>query len=176
MKNYKKRDIIVVIVCFVLGLCLMGYDAYKYQYWGASIEYNYAWEEQLKEYLTWDYYESASGLKIPEEFLNQMKSNLSKTVTPVEEEIPEPEVEKPVVQPKVAPVASVAKPAPVKDKYADVMNVRLSKGRRNEIKAFCTNCGVTVTQYIESSFEYLAKEVAAGNIVISKGGITKISN
>ena len=42
--------------------------------------------------------------------------------------------------------------------------------------AFCTNCGVTVTQYIESSFEYLAKEVAAGNIVISKGGITKISN
>ena len=107
--------------------------------------------------------------EIPEEFLNQMKSNLSKTVTPVEEEIP-------VVQPKVAPVASVAKPAPVKDKYADVMNVRLSKGRRNEIKAFCTNCGVTVTQYIESSFEYLAKEVAAGNIVISKGGITKISN
>ena len=70
MKNYKKRDIIVVIVCFVLGLCLMGYDAYKYQYWGASIEYNYAWEEQLKEYLTWDYYESASWLKIPEEFLN----------------------------------------------------------------------------------------------------------
>ena len=113
---------------------------------------------------------------IPEEFLNQMKSNLSKTVTPVEEEIPEPEVEKPVVQPKVAPVAAVAKPAPVKDKYADVMNVRLSKGRRNEIEAFCTNCGVTVTQYIESSFEYLAKEVAAGNIVISKGGITKISN
>lgn len=111
---------------------------------------------------------------IPEEFLNQMKSNLSRTVTPIEEEIPEPE--KIVVQQKVAPVAAVAKPAPVKDKYADVMNVRLSKGRRNEIKAFCTNCGVTVTQYIESSFEYLAKEVAAGNIVISKGGITKISN
>ena len=112
---------------------------------------------------------------IPLEFINQMKSNLSKTVTPVEEEIPEPEVQ-PVIQQKEAPVALTAKPAPVKDKYADVMNVRLSKGRRNEIKAFCTNCGVTVTQYIESSFEYLAKEVAAGNIVISKGGITKIAN
>ena len=112
---------------------------------------------------------------IPEEFLNQMKSNLSRSVTTVEEENPEPEVQ-PVIQQKEAPVALVAKPAPVKDKYADVMNVRLSKGRRNEIKAFCTNCGVTVTQYIESSFEYLAKEVAAGNIVISKGGITKISN
>jgi hypothetical protein len=105
-----------------------------------------------------------------------MKSNLSKSVTTVEEEIPEPVVEKTIVQPKVAPVTAVAKPAPVKDKYADVMNIRLSKGRRNEIKAFCTNCGVTITQYIESSFEYLAKEVAAGNIVISKGGITKISN
>ena len=112
---------------------------------------------------------------IPQEFLNQMKSNLSRSVTTVEEEISEPEVQ-PVIQQKGAPVVLAAKPAPVKDKYADVMNIRLSKGRRNEIKAFCTNCGVTVTQYIESSFEFLAKEVAAGNIVISKGGITKISN
>ena len=112
---------------------------------------------------------------IPLEFLNQMKSNLSKTVTTVEEDIPEP-VAQPVIQQNAAPVAAVTKSAVVKDKYADVMNVRLSKGRRNEIKAFCTNCGVTVTQYIESSFEYLAKEVAAGNIVISKGGITKLSN
>ena len=112
---------------------------------------------------------------IPQEFLNQMKSNLSKTVTTVEEDIPESE-EQPVVLQKEAPVAAVAKPATVKDKYADVMNVRLSKGRRNEIKAFCTNCGVTVTQYIESSFEYLSQEFAAGNFVISKGGITKISN
>ena len=112
---------------------------------------------------------------IPLEFLNQMKSNLSKTVTTVEEESPEP-VAQPVIQQNTAPLAAAAKPALVKDKYADVMNVRLSKGRRNEIKAFCTNCGVTVTQYIESSFEFLAKEVAAGNIVISKGGITKISN
>ena len=111
---------------------------------------------------------------IPQEFLNQMKSNLSRSVT-AEEDIPEPEVQ-PVIQQKEAPVTLVTKPTAVKDKYADVMNVRLSKGRRNEIKAFCTSCGVTITQYIESSFEYLAKEVAAGNIVISKGGITKISN
>ena len=61
-----------------------------------------------------------------------------------------------------------------KGKYADVMNVRLSNGRRDEIKRFCTNCGVTVTQYIESSFEFLAKEVAAGHIVISRGGISKV--
>ncbi len=59
-------------------------------------------------------------------------------------------------------------------KYADVMNIRLSKGRREEIKKFCTNCGVTITQYIESSFEFLSKEVSTGKIVISKGGITKV--
>ena len=112
---------------------------------------------------------------IPQEFLNQMKSNLSKAVTTDEEELQTTEV-KPVQQQKEPAAVAATKTSSVKEKYADVMNIRLSKGRRNEIKAFCTNCGVTVTQYIESSFEYLAKEVAAGNIVISKGGITKLSN
>ena len=122
---------------------------------------------------------------IPQDFLVQMKSNLKKTSTAVlEEEPPEP-----VSTPTAAPAQAFERPindnpsftplqhahGPAKDKYADVMNIRLSKGRRNEIKAFCTNCGVTVTQYIESSFEFFAREVAAGNIVISKGGITKVT-
>lgn len=131
---------------------------------------------------------------IPQDFLNQMKSNLKKSPDPVIEEVKEA----PVVQKTAVPVQE-ATPAvtttyeaaktvqevqtpsfkPVetapKDKYADVMNIRLSKGRRNEIKAFCTSNGVTITQYIESSFEFFAREVAAGNISISKGGITKIA-
>lgn len=131
---------------------------------------------------------------IPQDFLNQMKSNLKKSPDPVIEEVKEA----PVVQKTTVPVQE-ATPAvtttyeaaktvqevqtpsfkPVetapKDKYADVMNIRLSKGRRNEIKAFCTSNGVTITQYIESSFEFFAREVAAGNISISKGGITKIA-
>lgn len=90
---------------------------------------------------------------IPLDFLEQMKTNL--TINTDEENIEQKESSK-------------------KGKYADVMNVRLSNGRRDEIKRFCTNCGVTVTQYIESSFEFLAKEVAAGHIVISKGGISKV--
>ena len=101
---------------------------------------------------------------IPQDFVNQIKQNLSKS-DPTENTVNQ------VIQ-----NPAVLKNTSTKEKYADVMNIRLSKGRRNEIKAFCTNCGVTVTQYIESSFEYLAKEVAAGNIVISKGGITKLSN
>ena len=119
---------------------------------------------------------------IPQDFLNQMKANLKKDPDPVvEEEV----IEKPVVskhikeeyaeEPVQIAVTTKETSAPErKEKYADVMNIRLSKGRRNEIKAFCTNCGVTVTQYIESSFEFFAREVAAGNIVISKGGISKV--
>ncbi len=119
---------------------------------------------------------------IPQDFLNQMKANLTKSPAPaVEEEIEEkPVINKTIASETIkkettAPIITAENKATErKEKYADVMNVRLSKGRRNEIKAFCTNCGITVTQYIESSFEFLAKEVAAGNIAISKGGISKI--
>jgi len=140
---------------------------------------------------------------IPKDFLNQMKTNLKKSPVVVEEEPPvqaavlrqaqEPQhVEMPTsmgpstgsgttitsattaAQPPKAFETAPANAMPVKtDKYADVMNIRLSKGRRNEIKAFCSSNGVTVTQYIESSFEFLSREVAAGNISLSKGGITK---
>ena len=75
--------------------------------------------------------------------------------------------------PKAFETTSASTLTPKTDKYADVMNIRLSKGRRNEIKAFCSSNGVTVTQFIESSYEFLAREVAAGNISISKGGISK---
>ena len=140
-----------------------------------------------------------SSRDIPQDFLNQMKSNLKKTPDPVVEEVKDVK-ETPVIQKTDAPVQEsapavtatfeaaktiqeepsqtpsfrAAETAP-KDKYADVMNIRLSKGRRNEIKAFCTSNGVTITQYIESSFEFIAREVAAGNISISKGGISKIA-
>jgi len=136
---------------------------------------------------------------IPKDFLNQMKTNLKKTPVVVEEEPPVLRQSQTSVVPEVlegpqsptstmqstrAPSTSsgtavtagtpIANILPVKtDKYADVMNIRLSKGRRNEIKAFCSSNGVTVTQYIESSFEFLSREVAAGNISLSKGGITK---
>ena len=140
-----------------------------------------------------------SSRDIPQDFLNQMKSNLKKTPDPVVEEVKD-EKETPVIQKTDAPVqgstpavtasfeaANITQEIPSqtpvfktvdttpKDKYADVMNIRLSKGRRNEIKAFCTSNGVTITQYIESSFEFFAREVAAGNISISKGGISKIA-
>ena len=86
--------------------------------------------------------------KIPQEFLNQIKTNLTKT-------------EKTEEAPAKPAATSVSKTSaePKKGKYADVMNIRLSEGRRDEIKKFCTNCGVSITQYIESSFEYLSKHI-----------------
>ena len=127
---------------------------------------------------------------ISKDFLNQIKSNLTKTTTVVEEEPQIVTKTAPVTTPSPAATAprafeadEIRKPAvdtapasaltPKTDKYADVMNIRLSKGRRNEIKAFCSSNGVTVTQFIESSYEFIAREVAAGNISISKGGISK---
>ena len=131
---------------------------------------------------------------IPKDFLNQVKTNLKKTTVVVEEEplvqasratvVPEP-IEGPqqgssqpptafeTQRPSAVDTAPVSALSPKTDKYADVMNIRLSKGRRNEIKAFCSSNGVTVTQFIESSYEFLAREAAAGNITISKGGISK---
>ena len=127
---------------------------------------------------------------ISKDFLNQIHSNLKKTTVVVEEEppvlrqaqqpqtvaVPEPVEGQQQIStqpPKAFETTPASALTPKTDKYADVMNIRLSKGRRNEIKAFCSSNGVTVTQFIESSYEFLAREVAAGNISISKGGISK---
>ncbi|MBO4628373.1 MAG: hypothetical protein J5687_00330 [Treponema sp.] len=124
------------------------------------------------------------------DFSSQMKTNFTKTTTVVEEEppvlrqaqqpqtvaVPEPVEGQQQIStqpPKAFETTPASALTPKTDKYADVMNIRLSKGRRNEIKAFCSSNGVTVTQFIESSYEFLAREVAAGNISISKGGISK---
>ena len=106
---------------------------------------------------------------IPKDFLDQMKNNLTKSESPAEEPAPVQTVS----ATSTATAPAEATPAK-KEKYADVMNVRLSPGRRNEIKTFCSSCGISITQYIESSFEFLASEVAAGHIVISKGGIKRV--
>lgn len=127
---------------------------------------------------------------VPQDFLNQMKSNLTKksddpesqTVLGTQNQVsssrfePKFEQNSSSLQENSSSQLSSLKSSSTekKSKYADVMNIRLSPGRRDEIKRFCANCGVTITQYIESSFEFLSHEVAAGKIVISKGGITKV--
>lgn len=115
--------------------------------------------KQIKENTTKD--------KPEEDVLVQKSASSITTDTPSVEKKQE---QKTVVEPQKEVSTAESKG----DKYADVMNIRLSKGKRNEIKAFCSKNGVTITQYIESSFAFLSKEVAAGNIIISKGGISKV--
>lgn len=118
---------------------------------------------------------------VPQDFLDQMKSNLTKKSDDSEfQQISGTKNQDSSkkfsgISFKISSSESSLKSSSEKkSKYADVMNIRLSPGRRDEIKRFCANCGVTITQYIESSFEFLSHEVAAGKIVISKGGITKV--
>lgn len=112
-------------------------------------------------------------IDISNDFFEQMKSNLKNNNTESNVIENTDNINEEVQKTPVVTQPSVTKKEERKEKYADVMNIRLQKGRRNEIKAFCTSCGLTVTQYIESSFEFLSQEVAAGRLVISKGGITK---
>lgn len=117
---------------------------------------------------------------VPQDFLDQMKSNLTKksedsefqTISGTQNQ--ESSKKNSEISFQNSSSSSLKSSSEKKSKYADVMNIRLSPGRRDEIKRFCANCGVTITQYIESSFEFLSHEVAAGKIVISKGGITKV--
>lgn len=117
---------------------------------------------------------------VPQDFLDQMKSNLTKksedseSQAVLETQNKDSPKKNSEISSQNSSSSSLKSSSEKKSKYADVMNIRLSPGRRDEIKRFCANCGVTITQYIESSFEFLSHEVAAGKIVISKGGITKV--
>lgn len=118
---------------------------------------------------------------VPQDFLDQMKLNLTKKSDDSEsQQISGTQNQDSsrnfsgISSKNSSSASSLKSSSEKKSKYADVMNIRLSPGRRDEIKRFCANCGVTITQYIEASFEFLSHEVAAGKIVISKGGITKL--
>lgn len=112
---------------------------------------------------------------VPQDFLDQMKSNLTKKSEDSEfQTLSGTQNQDSSKKNSEISSQNSSSSSEKKSKYADVMNIRLSPGRRDEIKRFCANCGVTITQYIESSFEFLSHEVAAGKIVISKGGITKV--
>lgn len=94
---------------------------------------------------------------LPEALQNQIKNNFTKDET----EAP------------VTPVQTDAE-SKAKSKYSDSVNLRLTTGKRNEFKTFFTQCEISMNQGFEMAVDYLIKEVKAGNIKVSKSGITKI--
>lgn len=94
---------------------------------------------------------------LPESLLNQIENNFTKDETAAE--IPQMET---TVESKA------------KSKYSDSVNLRLTTGKRNEFKTFFTQCEISMNQGFEMAVDYLIREVKAGNIKVSKSGITKI--
>lgn len=94
---------------------------------------------------------------LPESLLSQIENNFAK-----DESAPE-------TTPAELPVDSKAK-----SKYSDSVNLRLTTGKRNEFKTFFTQCEISMNQGFEMAVDYLIREVKAGNIKVSKSGITKI--
>lgn len=58
-------------------------------------------------------------------------------------------------------------------RYADCVNLRLSKGKRSEFKKFFTQCEISMNQGFEAAVDFLIEEVKAGRVRISKSGISR---
>lgn len=68
------------------------------------------------------------------------------------------------------------KPASLKrkEKNADTINLVLPKGERNLLKSFCSENGISMTEYAFTCMDYIRSEVREGNMTVSKSGIRKI--
>lgn len=58
-----------------------------------------------------------------------------------------------------------------KEKNADTVNLVLPKGERNSIKVFCSENGISMTEYAFTCMDYIRSEVQAGNMTVSRAGI-----
>lgn len=96
---------------------------------------------------------------LPEELTAQITNNFKK------------ESEQTVVEEKIIKTETVKDS---KSKYADVVNLRLTSGKRNEFKKFFTDCEISMNQGFEMAVDYLQREVKLGHIKVSKSGIAKV--
>jgi len=55
--------------------------------------------------------------------------------------------------------------------YSDNINLRLPKGERKRLKAFCAAHDLSMTQFIVFAIDYLESRVEDGNATVSKMGV-----
>lgn len=60
--------------------------------------------------------------------------------------------------------------------YDDNFNLRLPTGERNRLKSFCAERGVSMTQFILFSIEYLQESILEGRCSVSKMGIRNLQS
>lgn len=58
-----------------------------------------------------------------------------------------------------------------KDKYADSLVIQLPKGEKAKVKSFCALHGISLTDFVYYSMEYIIAETEQGNKTVSKYGI-----
>ena len=91
---------------------------------------------------------------IPQEALSQLKSNFFSNEA---EETPKK---------NVMSVSEDKKPD-----YSDTYILRLPKGERSRIKAFCASKEVSMSSFIMFSIDHLMSEVEEGRATVSKTGV-----
>ena len=73
-----------------------------------------------------------------------------------------------------APVSAKEQPAAKGKRTDDVVQLKFSKGKRAEAKAFYALYDVKMNAGFEMAYEFLKEEVNAGNVRLSKSGIQRI--
>lgn len=56
----------------------------------------------------------------------------------------------------------------------DVVQLKFSRGKRAEAKAFFASCDVKMNAGFEMAYEFIKEEVASGRIKLSKSGIQRV--
>lgn len=78
----------------------------------------------------------------------------------------------------VQAASSVTETKPVAEEKGkrtdDVVQLKFSKGKRSEAKAFFASCDLKMNAGFEMAYEYIKEEVLAGNIKLSKSGIQRL--
>lgn len=70
---------------------------------------------------------------------------------------------------------TVTSEAPQRKRTDDVVQLKFSKGKRSEAKAFFASCDVKMNAGFEMAYEFLKEEVLAGHVKLSKSGIQRIT-
>ena len=104
---------------------------------------------------------AAAPSSLPNEIQQQISSNTKLDTT--DYTAPEPE-----------PAAPAKQPAAKGKRTDDVVQLKFSKGKRAEAKAFYALYDVKMNAGFEMAYEFLKEEVNAGNVRLSKSGIQRI--
>ena len=130
---------------------------------------------------------SASTLKqtvtssLPEEVQSQISNNTKLDTTDyTKEPLKESVTSDPVLKDSVTSEAILKQtvtPEEAKGKRSDdVVQLKFSKGKRAEAKAFFASCDVKMNSGFEMAYEFLKEEVQAERVKLSKSGIQRIKS